>query len=105
MDPKGNSVWAFESARDGIEHYQGGYRRAFNRGGTGGTSAWINFMEYQPSIVHLSVDSMRDLVEVNDDNKVFPQVLSSTSGGMAGLKCNESLADSLWIDGRKPKLS
>jgi len=103
LDDSNEAILGFVDQADGLRYYEDAYHRAHGRSYEGSMSACINWMAYQPSIVELTDEEISGLLERDEEGHTYACSLWHTSGGMTGVKCNDS-AEAVWERGAKPKL-
>lgn len=91
-------VQGFESETDGLRYFEEAYERAHARGYESSMSACINWLVFQPSILRMSLEQIRDLA-------AGPRIhnWSSVAGSMRVIPLKPE-AEPLWESGAKPKL-
>jgi len=92
-------IHGFESETDGIRYFEDAYNRNHSRSYEASMSACLNRIFFQPSIVRLSIDEVRPIIE--GDGVV---TAINTSGGMVLLPLLKKQAETLWNSGVKPRL-
>lgn len=96
-------ICAAKTEGEAIEWFEKTYKRKHQQSFEGSMSACINWMQFQPSIVHMSLsDIKKDLI---DESKVEPVSMNSVSGFMKGIKVTFTKnGKKYWDKGTKPQL-
>lgn len=92
-------VRGFTTEEAALEYFEGGYRNCHQRSYESSMSATINWLTFQPSIIHLSEDKLAELVS----QKVVKRA-RNVAGSMDYIPLKLELAKPLWESGRKPTL-
>jgi hypothetical protein len=108
LNDDGKTIAAWPTTEKALAFYEQGYARKHMQSYEGSMSACINWMQFQPSVVTLSLEEVRPLVDWKKDEKTGKlcaqvQRVSGLSGGFDGITLLSS-AEAVWEAGAKPKL-
>src|SRR3990167_4991100 len=79
MLTEGNAIRAFKTQPEALAHFEDAYQGAHARGYEASMSACINYIHFQPSIIHASLEDVkRDIIA--EDAHAFS--LRSVAGGI-----------------------
>ena len=93
------TIHAFGTEAAGLAFFEDAYKRFHNRSYEGSMSACLNWMAYQPSIAHLALWEMEQLVEEYTVVHAW-----HVSGGMHYIPLRAADAKVIWDKGCKPTL-
>jgi len=92
------NIQGFESLGDGLRYFEDAYNRAHGRSYEASMSACINAISFRPSILRLSIDTIKE--HLAEGTGVI--TVRNVSGSMSLLPLVD--AEQLWESGEKPKL-
>ena len=95
------SIRAFESETEAVRYFEDGYNSCHKRSYEASMSAVVNWLHFQPSIIH--VYGIFDIKERLIEEKVKCVSLGSIAGRMKAIECKEGV-EKIWDEGIKPKL-
>jgi hypothetical protein len=97
-----DGVWnvrGWKNVEDALEHWEGAYRRAHNRGHIGSMTACLHFIMFHPSVVELTLEEITPLIP--KERRVVS--LSTDTGSIDAVILNDKAA-AFWEKGSKPAL-
>jgi hypothetical protein len=103
MTDRQGVLTAFKSAREGLDHFEGGYRAGHGRSYEGSMSACINWMQFRPTIV--SFESMDDIYKAMGPGPYKLNSVQSIAGYMSGVFLPAENVEALTKRGVTPRLT
>jgi len=94
------SVCGFNSAPEGANYYEDVYRRNHSRGFEASMSACLNFIAFEPSIVSLPMEELKELVKM----PCTLHKLSHVSGFVSAIPTIKTKSLKYWKKGYHPRL-
>lgn len=92
------NVQGWHSKKEALAYYENGYQNFHKRDYQSSMSACINWMSFQPSIVALTLDEIKELV-----SDMQRHSLRNIAGGFDGIQLKPE-AVAIWENGAKPRL-
>lgn len=80
------SIAAFKTERDALNFFESTYHEAHGRSYERSMSACVNFITYNPIVLNVNFEKLKELALTNEEGKFTPVSLSNVSGFAKGIQ-------------------